>query len=82
MTTATSTTWISKKPGRCGGDACVRDSRIAVWGLVEWHRMGKSDQWMLEGNSDLSQEDLDEAWRYADEHPDEIDLAIRLNAGA
>lgn len=33
MTTTAS--WISKKPGRCGGDACVRETRIPVWGLVE-----------------------------------------------
>ena len=29
---AVTASWISKKPDRCGGDACVRDTRITVWG--------------------------------------------------
>jgi hypothetical protein len=35
--------WISKKPDRCGGDAFVRDTRIIVWGLVAYRRLGMSD---------------------------------------
>ncbi len=38
MTVAAS--WISKQPNRCGGDACVRDTRITVWGLVINRRLG------------------------------------------
>jgi len=34
--------WISKKSNRCGGDACVRDTRITVWGLVAYHRLGET----------------------------------------
>lgn len=79
MATATSTSWISKKEGRCGGDACVRDTRITVWGLVAWKRLGQSDDWIREGIPDLTQADLDEAWRYAADHADEIDECIRLN---
>jgi len=82
MSTATKTSWISKKPGRCGGDACVRDTRITVWGLVEWKSLGKSDEWILQDIDGLTQADLDEAWRYASENVKEIDEAIRLNAEA
>jgi len=29
----------SKKPDRCGGDACIRDHRIPVWALVNYRRL-------------------------------------------
>ena len=47
MTTTTS--WISKKPDRCGGDACIRDTRITVWGLMEWRRLGLTEIAPLRG---------------------------------
>ena len=34
---------IRKTPGVCGGEACIRDTRITVRGLVEWHQQGLSD---------------------------------------
>ena len=35
--------YISKKPDRCGGDACIRETRIPVWMLVGYRRLGASD---------------------------------------
>jgi predicted transcriptional regulator len=43
--------WISRKPDCCGGDACVRDTRIPVWTLVEAARRGASAEFVLEGYS-------------------------------
>jgi uncharacterized protein (DUF433 family) len=80
MTTTTS--WISKKADRCGGDACIRDTRITVWGLVEWRKLGQSDGQIMEGIQGLTQADLDAAWDYYASQTEEIDEAIRLNAEA
>jgi uncharacterized protein (DUF433 family) len=74
--------WITKTPGVCGGDACVRDTRHTVYGLVEWRRLGLSDARILEHHPDLTQADLDAAWGYYEEHRDEIDRAIREDAEA
>ena len=71
--------WISKKPGRCGGDACVRDSRITVWGLVAYRRLGMSDGEIMHAVQGATAADLEAAWEYADSHRDEIDEAIRAN---
>ena len=71
--------WISKKPDRCGGDACVRDSRITVWGLVGYRRLGMSDAQIMEATQGVTPADLEAAWEYAAAHPDEIDEAIRAN---
>jgi uncharacterized protein (DUF433 family) len=77
MTTTAS--WISKKPDRCGGDACIRDTRITVWGLVEWRRLGRSDADILRGLPNLTADDLATAWEYAAAHPDEIERALWEN---
>jgi uncharacterized protein (DUF433 family) len=73
------TSWISKKPDRWGGDACVRDSRITVWGLVAYRRLGMSDGEILHAVQGLTPADLEEAWEYAAAHLEEIDEAIRAN---
>ncbi len=70
---------ITKTPGVCGGDACVRGHRIPVWVLVGYRRLGLSDPRILEAFPSLNSADLDAAWNYAREHPDEIDRAIHDN---
>jgi len=79
---ATATDRITKTPGVCGGDACIRGTRMSVWGLVEWRRLGKSDEWMLENFRHINSSDLEAAWEYAATHQREIEEAIRLNAEA
>jgi uncharacterized protein (DUF433 family) len=77
MTTTAS--WISKKPDRCGGDACVRETRIPVWVLVGYRRLGMSDAKILEAYPTLTPADLHAAWDYASANAEEIDRAIREN---
>jgi hypothetical protein len=45
-------------------------------------QLGLSDTRILEHHPDLSQADLDAAWAYYKEHPEEIDEAIRRNEEA
>jgi uncharacterized protein (DUF433 family) len=71
--------WISKKPDRCGGDACVRDTRITVWGLVASRRLGMSDAEIMRAVQGVTPADLEAAWEYAAAHQEEIDEAIRAN---
>jgi uncharacterized protein (DUF433 family) len=76
---ATTASWISKRPDRCGGDACVRDTRITVWGLVAYRRLGMSDDQILQAVLGLTPADLEAAWEYAAANEGEIDRAIREN---
>ena len=78
----TDASWIQKTPGVCGGRACIRNTRITVWGLVEWRRVGRSDAWIQEGIPGLTQADLDAAWAYYEQHPEEIEQDIRENEEA
>ena len=63
---------ITKTPGVCGGDACIAQTRIPVWLLVEYRRLGISEAQLLEDYPHLSAADLVNAWAYADAHPAEI----------
>lgn len=71
--------WISKKPDRCGGDACVRDTRITVWGLVSYQRLGLSDHEIALTVRGLTPADLEAAWEYAAMNEAEMDEAIHAN---
>ena len=77
-----STSWISKTPGVCGGDACIRDTRHTVYGLVEWKQLGLTDPRILVHHPDLTLADLEAAWDYYAQHTGEIDEAIRADAEA
>lgn len=70
---------IRRTPGVLGGDARVRDTRIAVWMLVESRRLGRTDAALLSDHPDLTADDLRAAWAYAAAHADEIDSAVRAN---
>ncbi len=71
--------WIEKTPGVSGGEACVRRTRIPVWGLVAWRGLGLTDARILEHHPDLSPADLEAAWKYYAQNKQEVDEAIRRN---
>ena len=77
--TAEKKSWIQKTPDVCGGDACIRNTRITVYGLVEWRKLGLPDERILEIIEGLTPEDLAAAWEYYRLNQSEIDEAIRLN---
>jgi type III restriction enzyme len=77
--TTTKKSWVQKTPGVCGGDACIRNTRITVWGLVLSRKLGSTDDQILQNIVGLLPEDLDVAWAYYRQHPAEIDEAIREN---
>lgn len=79
---ATATSWITRRPHPDGKEACIRNTNIHVWGLVEWRQRGLSDVEILRAVQGLTQEDLNAAWVYYADHPAEIEAAIRHHAEA
>ena len=70
---------IEKTPKVCGGQACIANTRIPVWVLVEARRLGYSDADLLTSYPTIKATDLANAWVYAAAHEDEIDLLIEQN---
>jgi len=77
--TAVETTFIQKTPNVCGGKARIRDTRIAVWGVVMDRRLGLSDPEILQSMPTLTQADIDACWEYFRNHPIEIERSVWLN---
>ncbi len=71
------TSQIQKTCGVCGGEPCVRTTRHTVAGLVQWQRLGLSDEQILRHHPDLTQADLDAAWDYYQCNTEDIDRAIK-----
>jgi uncharacterized protein (DUF433 family) len=70
--------WIQKTPGVCGGDACIRTTRVPVWSLVVARKHGASDADLLNYFvTPLTPEDVQAAWSYYAQFPTEIDRASR-----
>ena len=84
MTTNLTTTnsWVQKTPNVCGGDACIRNTRITVNGLVRYRQLGCTDQEILGMIQGLTEDDLAAAWDYYACRRAEIEEAIRLNEEA
>ncbi len=78
----TDRSWIQKTPDVCGGDACIRNTRITVWGLVQRRKLGLSDEEILHRVRGLAAADLAIAWNYHEGHREEIEQAIRENEEA
>lgn len=73
---------IQTSPGVCGGEACIRNTRHTVAGLVEWKKQGLTDGRILEHHRDLTLADLAAAWDYYATHREEIEQAIKEAAEA
>jgi len=71
-------TVIQHTLGVCGGNACIRHTRIPVWTLVSLRSQGATDKELIEDYPSLNQTDLEAAWTYYQQHKDEIDHAIAI----
>ncbi|EDN69098.1 protein containing DUF433 [Beggiatoa sp. PS] len=67
---------IQHTPGVCGGEACIRQTRIPVWTLVSLRSQGATDNELLEEYPGLAQTDLEATWRYYQNHQNDIEQAI------
>ena len=70
---------IVRTPSVVGGSARVDGSRIPVWILVNFRKLGVKDNELLEDYPTLSIGDLRNAWAYYEQHPSEIDEDIHQN---
>lgn len=77
-------TWpaIDKNPGVAGDEACIVRTRIPVWTLEGYRRLGWSEAEILENFPTLRSSDLTQAWAYVAAHRAEIEEVLRANEEA
>ncbi len=73
---------IEFDPRVCGGSARVAGTRVPVWSLESWRRLGADDAEILRNYPSLQASDLLNAWHYIARHPQEIDREISGNEAA
>ena len=73
---------IEKTAGVQGGDACIVRTRISVWTLEAYRRLGWSDEQLLASYPTLRPSDLVYAWMYVEGNRDEIEQALHEQAEA
>lgn len=73
---------IVKSPGVVGGAARIADTRLAVWGLISWLKVGWTEEDLLQNYPTLSRKALAAARQYYQDHKDEIDREIDENESA
>ena len=73
---------IEFDPRVCGGSARMAGTRIPVWSLEKWRRLGSSNEEILRNYPTLQATDLLNAWQYVARHSQEIEREISENAAA
>jgi len=73
---------VRSTPEVMGGDACIRNTRIAVWTLVDYKQQGLSDTQLLEAFPGLNAADLIAAWDFYAAHTQEVDAQKRRHEDA
>ncbi|HFA47523.1 MAG TPA: DUF433 domain-containing protein [Bacteroidetes bacterium] len=73
---------VEKTPGVCGGSACIIRTRIPVWTLVSFKKLGMTDAALLEAYPSLRQQDLNNAWAYYKANIKEINRDLLENEEA
>jgi uncharacterized protein (DUF433 family) len=71
---------IEFDPRVCGGSARIAGTRIPVWSLESWRRLGAGEEEILRNYPTLRPSDLLNAWNYVERHRQEIDREIQENA--
>ncbi|MCW5932718.1 MAG: DUF433 domain-containing protein [Fimbriimonadia bacterium] len=73
---------IQSRPDVMGGDACIRNTRIPVWTLIDYKRQGLTDSQLLMAFPVLNASDLITAWDYYAAHSQEVDEQKRRHEEA
>jgi uncharacterized protein (DUF433 family) len=70
---------IEKIHNVCGGSACIIRTRIPIWTLVSFKKLGMNDINLLKSYPTLRQQDLNNAWAYYKANKKEINQDIKEN---
>lgn len=76
----TGASWIQKTPEICGGDACIRETRVPVWSVVDTLKSGcKPSELLAYFVTPLTDADVQAAIDYYSQNRQEIEAAIKEN---
>jgi len=68
--------YISSKKGVCGGRSIITGTRIAVWSIIKWYKVGMPIEEILKGFPHLTPAQVYDAFSYYYDNQDEIEKDI------
>ena len=76
------TSGVESTPDICGGDPRIVGTRIPVWALVQYKKLGATEADILRAYPTLRAEDLTNAWAYCRSNKSAIEEQILENEAA
>lgn len=73
---------IASSPEILGGEPRIKGTRIPIWLLIQYQKLGASDVDLLQMYPTLKAEDLANAWVYYRTHVEDIERQITENETA
>ena len=71
--------YITRKKGVCGGRSIIEGTRISVWTIIKWYKIGMSIEEILRGFPHLTPSQVYDAFSYYYDNQDEIEMDIAEN---
>ena len=71
--------YISSKKGICGGRSVIERTRIPVWSIIKWYRLGMSFEEILKEFPKLNPAQIHDAFSYYYDNQEEIEKDIMDN---
>jgi type III restriction enzyme len=71
--------YISKSKGVCGNRSIVTGTRIPVWSVIKWYKLGMSVEDIIRDFSQLTPSQVHDAFSYYYDNQEEIENDIMEN---
>ena len=71
--------YISKQKGVCGGRSVIEETRIPVWSIIKWYRIGMSVEDIIREFPQLTPSQIHDAFSYYYDNQEEIEKDIVEN---
>jgi type III restriction enzyme len=71
--------YIIKQASVCGGRSIIEGTRIPVWSLIKWYKLGMTVEEIIREFSQLHPSHVHDAFSYYYDHQQEIERDIQEN---
>lgn len=71
--------YISTKRGICGGRSVIEGTRIPVWSIIKWYKLGMSFEEIMREFTNLHPAQIHDAFSYYYDNQEEIEKDITDN---
>jgi len=70
---------IMQQEGICGGGSIINGTRIPVWSIIKWYKLGLSVEDIIREFPQLAPSEIHDAFSYYYDNLDEIEQDISVN---